>query len=412
MIKHTTLIIAIFISTILIAQNNQISLSPGYANQSFYSMQNGEIINISNEDWDIAFSTDAFSATIRINDGKGVELYTYPLADTSSWTTINNSSINILTNPMYNSDTQWSSGAFDTNQVGGFDYGWGIYNLQTHHIVGDSLFIIKTVNGTWKKLWMEQKSSGAYIFKYANLDGTNEISDNILASNYDNKGFIYYSLDDNILLDREPPLSDWDITFTKYITDVQSTPYSVTGVLSNEGIEVAQADGIQSPLSYTNYSSHVFQSDINTIGYDWKTFQGTYVLDTERCFFIRDYDQNIWRLFFTNFDGMSTGNIEFNTELITSTNISETEKQSILTVYPNPVSSGQEITLIYELSSTKSEANVILHDISGREVYKSTILSSNGLKAHKIATEKLNKGIYIISINLDGWKKTERIAIY
>ena len=157
MIKYTTLIIAICISTILIGQNNQISLSPGYANQSFYSMQNGEIINISNEDWDIAFSTDAFSATIRINDGKGVELYTYPLGDTSSWTTINNSSINILTNPMYNSDTQWSSGAFDTNQVGGFDYGWGIYNLQTHHIVGDSLFIIKTVNGTWKKLWMEQK---------------------------------------------------------------------------------------------------------------------------------------------------------------------------------------------------------------------------------------------------------------
>ena len=413
MIKHTTLIIAICISTILIGQNNQVSLSPGYANQSFYSMQNGEIINISNEDWDIAFSTDAFSATIRINDGKGVELYTYPLGDTSSWTTINNSSINILTNPMYNSDTKWSSGAFDTNQVGGFDYGWGIYNLQNHHIVGDSLFIIKTVNGTWKKLWMERKSSGAYIFKYANLDGTNEISDNILASNYDNKLFIYYSLDNNILLDREPPLSNWDITFTKYITEVQSTPYSVTGVLSNEGIEVAQADGLQNPLSYTNYSSHVFQTDINTIGYDWKTFQGSYILDPERCFFIRDYDQNIWRLFFTNFDGMSTGNIEFNTELITSTNISETEKQSTLTVYPNPVSSGQEITLIHELlSSNKSEANIVLHDISGREVYKSSILTRNGLNAHKIATEKINKGIYIISLNIDGWEKTERIVIY
>ena len=157
----------------------------------------------------------------------------------------------------------------------------------------------------------------------------------------------------------------------------------------------------------------MFQTDINTIGYDWKTFQGSYILDPERCFFIRDYYQNIWRLFFTNFDGMSTGNIEFNTELITSTNISETEKQSTLTVYPNPVSSGQEITLIHELlSSNKSEANIVLHDISGREVYKSSILTHNGLNAHKIATEKFNKGIYIISLKIDGWEKKERIAIY
>ena len=35
-------------------------------------------------------------------------------------------------------------GAFDTNQTGGFDYGWGVYNLQTHHIIGDSLFLIKS----------------------------------------------------------------------------------------------------------------------------------------------------------------------------------------------------------------------------------------------------------------------------
>ena len=58
------------------AQNNQISLSPSYANQSFYSLQNGEVLNSTNNDWDIAFHTDIFSSTIRINDGQGVELFT------------------------------------------------------------------------------------------------------------------------------------------------------------------------------------------------------------------------------------------------------------------------------------------------------------------------------------------------
>ena len=158
-----TILINLFAYAISNAQNNQITLNSGYANQSFYSMQNGEILNVPNNNWDIAFSTDAYSSTIRINDGKGVELYTYPLGDTSAWNTINTNTINIITNPMYNSDTSWNYGAFGNNQTnGGFDYGWGVYNIQTHHIIGDSLFIIKTVDQNWKKLWLEKKASGEY----------------------------------------------------------------------------------------------------------------------------------------------------------------------------------------------------------------------------------------------------------
>ena len=87
---QNTLITLLICCSSLTAQNNQISLNSGYTNQSFFSMQNGEILNVPNDDWDLAFSTDAFSATIRINDGKGVELYTYHLGDTSSWNNINN----------------------------------------------------------------------------------------------------------------------------------------------------------------------------------------------------------------------------------------------------------------------------------------------------------------------------------
>ena len=141
------------------AQNQEnISLNPGYSHQSFYSMLNGEVINIENDNWDLAFGTDIYSANIRINGGKGVELYTYSLGDTSAWSSINSSTINILTNPMNNSDTSWGYGAFLMNQASGmFDYGWGVYNIQTHHIVGDSLFLVRTINGNWKKLWVERK---------------------------------------------------------------------------------------------------------------------------------------------------------------------------------------------------------------------------------------------------------------
>ena len=52
-----------------------LSLFPGYSNDIFYSMSDGEIANIPRAGWDIAFYTNAFSAGIIINEGSGVELY-------------------------------------------------------------------------------------------------------------------------------------------------------------------------------------------------------------------------------------------------------------------------------------------------------------------------------------------------
>ena len=399
-------------SLFTIAQNTQISLSPGYANQSFYSLQNGEILNSVNNNWDIAFHTDIFSSTIRINDGQGVELYTYPLGDTSAWNSINSSTPNILTSPMYNSDTSWNRGAFGTNQVSGMmDYGWGAYNIITHHIVGDSLFVIKTVDGNWKKLWMDKKASGTYEFKYANLDGSNEITASVPASTYSSKRFIYYSLNQDIIIDREPALSSWDITFTKYITPVQGIPYGVTGALTNVGIKVADVNNIPSPFTYTNYNSHSFYQEINTIGYDWKTFDMssfTYSLDNDRCFFIKDYNQNVWRVIFTQFAGSSTGNIEFNVESLSSTSVSNLiSTKNSLNIYPNPANN-QNINIIYEAV----DYNVLLsiYDVSGREVYSSN-LEGGGLKSYSLPSYVLEKGLYIVSLKINNNILTDRLVI-
>ncbi|MEC7645890.1 MAG: T9SS type A sorting domain-containing protein [Bacteroidota bacterium] len=411
--KITLLLGIVFLGKALIAQNNQISLNSSYTNQSFYSMQNGEVLNVSNEDWDIAFSTASFSSSIRTNDGKGVELYTYQLGDTSAWNNISSNDINNLPSLMFNTDTSWQYGAFDTYQTGGFDYGWGVYNIQTHHLTGDSLFLIKTINNNWKKLWIKSKILGEYHITYADLDGTNVINTTIEASNYADKNFIYYSLDNHQTIDREPNKDAWDITFTKYLTlypfQGGFTPYSVTGVLHNDGIEVAQADNISSPLTYSNYSLHSFSSIINTIGYDWKEFQGSYVIVPNRCYFVLDKLANIWRLTFTNFDGTSTGNIEFNTELIQTTNVDDIDLINTFAIYPNPVCINQNITVLYDLNSN-NKGVIKLHDLLGREVYSANVYN-RGLMSHIIKTDNFEKGIYTISININGVKKTDRIMI-
>ena len=76
----------------------------------------------------------------------------------------------------------------------------GVYNIQTHNIVGDSLFIIKTIDGNWKKLFIKRKASGEYFFKFSNLDGSNEVNENILGTAYSNKRFIYYSLENEMIM--------------------------------------------------------------------------------------------------------------------------------------------------------------------------------------------------------------------
>ncbi len=375
------------------AQTVQISMGNNYANQVFYSMQNGEIKNISNDNWDLAFTTDQYASTIRTNDGKGVELYTYHLGDTSDWQNINVSILNNLSSGMYNSEISWYDGAFENNSLGHPDYGWGVYNMINHNVTGDSLYIIKTINGNWKKIWIQElTTAGEYIFKFANLDGSNEITQSILKTNYTDKNFIYFSIDQNTIIDREPISSEWDITFTKYISPVQAMPYPVTGVLTNNNTEVAKATGVTDPLTYFDYSNHNFNNEINSIGYDWKSYQGSFVVDANRCYFIKDKNENIWRLMFNSFDGMLTGNIEFNTELIFNTSSININKTNSLNVFPNPTT--QNTNLIFDF---EEECLINIYDISGVQVY-SNQLNSTGLELINLPTGNFDAGLYFLVV--------------
>ena len=395
-------VFCIILSFSLYSQNQSISLQPSYTNQSFYSLENGEISNLNNSDWDLAFSTANMSSSIRINAGMGTELYSYPLGDTTDWNNFNSSNLSSWL-PIYNSDTNWFIGAFDKHSTSMFDMGWGMYSMITHYVTGDSLYAIKTVGGDWKKLWIQKLANGEYTFKYANLDGSNEINASVLKANYSDKNFVYYSLDQNSVLDREPNSVDWDITFTKYITPVQGMPYGVTGVLSNDGVHVAQADNIPDPNSYNDYSQHPMMTEINSIGYDWKSFDMStfsYSVEPFRCYFVKDLQDKIWRIIFTSFEGSSTGNIEFNTlEMTSSTSISELQSDiSTFEIYPNPITDNN-LTVVFDISSDISELNIF--DITGKNIYNE-IFNSKGFQAKSISIPNLNNGIYVVTLSSKG----------
>ena len=385
-----------------LAQTQTISLQPSYTNQSFFSLENGEVANLANTDWDLAFSTATMSSSIRINGGMGTELYLYPLGDTTDWNSFNSSNISSWL-PIHNSDTNWFLGAFDKNSTSMFDMGWGMYSMITHYVTGDSLYAIKTVGGNWKKLWIQQLANDEYSFKYANLDGSNEINTTVQKTNYTDKNFVYFSLDQNVILDREPISQDWDITFTKYITPVQGMAYGVTGVLSNSGIKVAQVDNLADPNSYNDYSQHPMMTEINSIGYDWKSFDMStfsYSVEPYRCYFLKDLNDKVWRIVFNSFEGSSTGIIEFNTEEMTSsTSISNLNNDiSSFSIYPNPTA-GNNLTVVFENSSKTTELNIF--DITGKNVYQE-LFEGIGFQAKSINLPNLNNGVYIVSLSSKG----------
>ena len=395
-------LILILINFNVLAQTQTISLQPSYTNQSFFSLENGEVANLANTDWDLAFSTATMSSSIRINGGMGTELYLYPLGDTTDWNSFNSSNISSWL-PIHNSDTNWFLGAFDKNSTSMFDMGWGMYSMITHYVTGDSLYAIKTVGGNWKKLWIQQLANDEYSFKYANLDGSNEINTTVQKTNYTDKNFVYFSLDQNVILDREPISQDWDITFTKYITPVQGMAYGVTGVLSNDGVHVAQADNIPDPNSYNDYSQHPMMTEINSIGYDWKSFDMStfsYSVEPYRCYFVKDLQDKVWRIIFISFEGSSTGNIEFNAqEMTSSTSISQLQSDiSTFEIYPNPITDNN-LTIVFDNSSSISELNIF--DVTGKNIYNE-IFNSKGFQAKSINLSNLNNGVYIVSLSSKG----------
>lgn len=325
--KKTLLIsIALVFALIACEENNDekitipvtVEMGPSYAEDVFYSMANGVVKKVDRTNWDIAFHTDSWSSTIIINEGNDVKLFTYPKGDTTAWNVDFTEQDIAQQDPLYNADTSWTHGAFEQNSLGHPDYGWGIYNMQSHDVIGDSLFIIQLGDGSFKKLWVKRKNSteNNYIIKYANLDGANEMEKTIDVSAYTSKNFIYYSLQTDEVLDREPESGSWDILFTKYVGLVPSAggmaPYNLTGVLTNIGIQSAEIR--DTDPANANYKNADFTTDISEIGADWKSFSMetfSWSLEDNVSYFVETAEGNIYKVVFTSYEGQSTGIIGF-----------------------------------------------------------------------------------------------------
>lgn len=382
-----------------------VSIGTGYSNEVFYSLENGDVSSEIRDEWDIAFKVTSSGSTILTNGATGTELYMYPSGDTSAWSTMDTLGISSW-EVLYNSDTTWEIGAFNHNKSG-LDLGWGNYSTITHYVTADSLYFIKLSNGEYQKLWIQQLASGVYTFKYANLDGTGEVSATLNKSSYPNRNFAYYSLQTNSALDREPDNTSWDLLFTKYVRQTPSV-YGVTGVLANIDVKIEEVRGVE--VGTTSYTNSNFTTNMSEIGYDWKAYSGGYVIEDSLTYFIEDLSGNIFELIFTGFGGSSTGDFIFTKEKIVTAGI-EDNNASIynLGMFPNPAN--EIVNIIYSTKET-NRVGITIFDLTGKTVYTQNSLgTSMGLNQYQIDVSGFTKGIYVVSLSNGHQRVQQKLII-
>ena len=368
-----------------------------YANDIYYSFENGIVASVPRTNWDIGFHTSVWTATIITNGAAGVELYTYPKADTTGWNTIDTTG-HLTWNILYDSEDTWEDGAFNRAATGHPDYGWGKYNPINHDVVGDSIYILKTIDGTFKKIWIIRKNSSnnTYYIRNANIDGSDDHVAELNINPYRNVNFVYYAFSSAALLEREPDTASWDILFTKYMAiQPDGTPYPVVGVLDNFNVYANKFYPVGS--DFNDWTSTSLDSTKSPIGWNWKAYSGgSYTVADSTAFFVHSRNKDIYKLVFTKYEGSSTGKIVFDKTAVSPSGVPVFKSGlAEISVYPNPVRDQLHIDLGEEVRGT---VMVSVFDMTGRQVISSKQEVAGNTISLNLPGFSIGNGLHLLKI--------------
>jgi hypothetical protein len=333
----------------LLGQFTEISQGPGYHQQVFVDLDTRTTTAIDLTDWEIAFGVEGFSSAIFINEGvvssqagspPQVELYA------SSATDFATADTTAITERIYNDEASWAAGALNHVATPGdpFDLGWGRYSPATQTVTGSRVFFLRGRDRVWRKLFIESLAGGVYTFRYAKADGSEEQAVTIDKADFPGKTLAYFSFSEGVR-DLEP--ATWDLTFTRYTTPLPDgegnlLDYTLTGVLHNAGVRVAELSGVDPATVAVPEDLAAYSDTLDVIGHDWKAFDlntFTWRIPTDLVYFVRRADGQTFRLQFIDFEGASTGlSVALLGDEGTVTDVADLPAGiEAATLYPNPV---------------------------------------------------------------------------
>lgn len=381
-----------------------LSMEQNYSKDVFFKFENGHTESFDKNSWDIAFlRTGSFEFGERVNDGLSISVFEAS-NNPADYASIDPANIDNWPQ-LYNSDTTWNFGPFDQASA---DYGWGEYNPATHHVTGKIVFVLQYGNGAIKKFMIED-FFGGYTIKYADWNASTSTwgeDHSAVIPNSQNQGklFNYFNLNTHQDVIASPDLANWDLVFQSYLTDL-GIMYPVIGALQNPNVTVAKSTDENAGMD-----DLTFAEEINTVGYDWKSFNGSgYTVNSDMYYFLKYNNGDVYRFHFLTYEGSSTGNFSLAYENVTEQmDVVNFDSNNSLSIYPNP-SKGDKVNLLYE-SSTVGNVQIEVYDMSGKTLIQKQ-LPSNGYFKHELNLNNLAKGIYILKFTSGKYSTTKKLLV-
>jgi hypothetical protein len=411
----TILLLCYSVTSIAQYSYNTASIGAGYIQDMYYSIGNMKKDSVSNSNWDIAFATSAFEVSIRANHTKGINVYVTESDSTGFYTLTDINQFEPY--ELYNSDESWMWGAFNQPAVGSqLDYGWGLYDINTHEVTGNRVFLlaIGTGNIVYKKVYFIRKSvSNQYAFMIANLDNSEFISTSFNATLQNTKHFHYYSINNNTFFNREPNKDKWDLLFTRYYAmQSNGTYYPAVGVLQNPDITSLQLNHTSAlSVNMALHSDSIFSNNISNIGYDWKLLNSSFTFDIKDslAYVVKAIDNNLYVIVFTGFEGSSSGIIHFTqypVSILSASGPSEPLFQA--GIFPNPAF--QKINLITSAEAYTSIQYSIINPL-GQVIIRGNINQLNDLHNTSIDISSLHAGYYLLQCHANNQSQLLRFIV-
>ncbi len=386
----------------------EVSYGAGYSEMMFYSFENDVKTTVQNTDWDLAFSAIGLQdAAIHFNEaasstGSPLELY---LSPTNSFE--EEPDPGTLITRLYNDEVSWTSGAFNSlrDENNPFDYGWGIYNPRTNKVQGFNIYVLKLRDGSYKKFEIQSLDITTYNFRYADLNGDNEVSFAINKQDYLDRDLVHYSITSGKVVEEIP--AEWDLLFTRYISPLDDgnggiLEYPVSGVLQPNGSMAARADGIDpATVEFEDYKNQL-SSFTDTIGHDWKSFNlGTFewVIDDDLAFFVETSKDEVWKVAFVDFEGASTGVTVFQKWFVGTTGVdNDIEFIERTNLFPSPAVGELNVRLT---SQVKKNLELVITDATGRIMTNKEVIVFEGDNEYVFNVSDFPRGNYILNLIAD-----------
>jgi len=287
-----------------------VALTDNYKNQVYYSLFDSTAVQTNNKDsWDLGFESTPRGWRVILNSSCFMK--SAYLAGQQFGTPADTVGAVWLFNPSDGSADSVAIGQWFT--INGEDT-VGINRLL---LLDRGIDVLGNPRG-FNQLVIDSLANGTYYFRIADFDGSNQESFSVVKQ--DDVNHVLFSIFNPIASISEPGRTAWDLLFTQYTTllytDVGDPyPYLVTGVLLNPVFVEVAVDSITpfADMDFEKAEAMTFTKQADRIGYDWKIYDfdaGTYTVDSDKIYIIRDIKGYLYKLRFIGFYKFNTNRLE------------------------------------------------------------------------------------------------------